>query len=206
MTTLTLTYPGGSAHDAHDHHDQAGTVKLGFWLYLMSDCVLFSGLFATFAVMSKAFAGGPTPATLFDLPYVAIETGLLLLSSLASGVAMVAAYKRMKGATLAWFAITALLGLGFLGMEINEFAHMIAEGAGPQRSGFLSAFFTLVGTHGLHVTAGLIWMAVLMSQVALRGLTETTMRRLVCLSLFWHFLDIIWIGVFSFVYIMGFSA
>ncbi|USI73057.1 cytochrome o ubiquinol oxidase subunit III [Sphingomonas morindae] len=197
----------GHGHGEEDgHHDQAGTVKLGFWIYLMSDCVLFSGLFASYAVMSTAFAGGPTPRTLFELPYVAVETALLLFSSLSYGIAMIAAHQGRKGMTMAWLVVTALLGLGFIGMEVNEFAKLIAEGAGPDRSGWLSSFFALVGTHGLHVTAGLVWMTVMLVQLAKFGLNDMTLRRLTCLSLFWHFLDVVWIGVFSFVYLMGVSA
>ncbi|NIJ34355.1 cytochrome o ubiquinol oxidase subunit III [Sphingomonas oligoaromativorans] len=206
MTSATITAHGGH-HDHHEeHHDQFGTVQLGFWVYLMSDCVIFSGLFATYAVMSTAFAGGPTPHTIFDLPYVAVETALLLFSSITYGFAMIGAHKGNKGAAMGWLVITALFGLGFIGMEVHEFAKLIHEGAGPDRSGWLSSFFALVGTHGLHVTSGLVWMTVMLVQVARRGLTETNIRRLTCLSLFWHFLDVIWIGVFSLVYLMGVSA
>ncbi|PTQ13596.1 cytochrome o ubiquinol oxidase subunit III [Sphingomonas oleivorans] len=201
------TVPPSAFHvDEHEHHDPAPTVQLGFWIYLMSDCILFAGLFATFAVLSQNFAGGPTGRELFDLPYVAVETALLLLSSLSYGAAMLAVNAGRRGAVMFWLAVTFLLGLAFIGMELNEFHHMIAEGAGPDRSGFLSAFFTLVGTHGLHVTSGLVWMAIMMVQLGLRGLNPTTNRRLMCLSLFWHFLDIVWIGVFSFVYLLGAAA
>ncbi len=193
------------SHD-HEHHDPAETVQIGFWVYLMSDCILFAGLFATFAVLSTAYAGGPTGRELFDLPYVAVETALLLFSSMTYGFAMIAAHGHKRNAVIAWLAVTFLLGGGFLGMELNEFSHMIAEGAGPDRSAYLSAFFTLVGTHGLHVTSGLVWMSVMLVQLATRGLNPTTIRRLTCLSMFWHFLDIVWIGVFSFVYLMGVSA
>ncbi|WBO22152.1 cytochrome o ubiquinol oxidase subunit III [Sphingomonas abietis] len=210
MTSATIDTHGsghGGHHDHHEeHHDQFGSVQLGFWIYLMSDCVIFSGLFATYAVMSQAFAGGPTPHTIFELPYVAVETALLLLSSLTYGLSMIAAHKGSKNGTLAWLFLTALCGVGFIGMEINEFTTLIHEGFGPDRSGWLSSFFALVGTHGLHVTSGLIWMTLMMVQVATRGLTETNIRRLTCLSLFWHFLDVVWIGVFSFVYLMGVAA
>lgn len=198
---------GAGHHDAdHEHHDQFGTVKLGFWVYLMSDCVIFAALFATYAVMSQSFANAPQPREIFELGYVAVETALLLFSSLTYGLAMIGAHKGSKGALFGWLLVTFALGAGFIGMEVNEFVKLIHEGAGPDRSGFLSAFFTLVGTHGLHVSSGLVWMAIMLVQVARRGLTETNMRRLTCLSLFWHFLDVIWIGVFSFVYLLGVSA
>ncbi|RFU45358.1 cytochrome o ubiquinol oxidase subunit III [Paraburkholderia sp. DHOC27] len=174
----------------------------GFWLYLMTDCVLFASLFAVFAVMSQQFAGGPSGKDLFDIPGVAMETAVLLLSSITYGFAMLGAHKRKSGVVLGWLAVTFVLGLAFLYFELNEFSHLIAEGAGPSRSAFLSSFFTLVGTHGLHVTVGLIWMVVLAVQIVLKPeLSEREITRLACLSLFWHFLDIVWICVFSFVYL-----
>ena len=188
-----------------EHHQENGTL-LGFWIYLMSDCLIFASLFATFAVLGHSYAGGPTGKQIFELPTVALNTSLLLFSSITYGMAMMAAQDGRKGSTLGWLAITGLFGCGFLGLELTEFAHLIAEGNGPQRSAFLSSFFTLVGTHGLHVTFGVIWLVTLMTQVAKRGLTETNRRRLMCLSLFWHFLDVIWIGVFSFVYLLGAMA
>lgn len=206
MNSITMGVPQHGHHDDHEHHDQFGTVQLGFWIYLMTDCVLFCTLFATYAVMSTAFDGGPNPHTIFELPYVAVETALLLFSSLTYGIAMIGAHQGKRGMAMGWLLVTAMFGLGFLGMEIHEFSKLIAEGAGPDRSGWLSSFFTLVGTHGLHVTSGLVWMAVMLVQLAKSGLNETTIRRLTCLSLFWHFLDIVWIGVFSFVYLMGVSA
>lgn len=174
----------------------------GFWLYLMTDCVVFAALFAVFAVMNNQFAGGPTGRDLFEIPGVALETAVLLLSSITYGFAMLGAHKGSKRALLGWLAVTFLLGVGFLTLEMREFSHLIAEGAGPGRSAFLSSFFTLVGTHGLHVTVGLVWMIVLAVQ-AIRApeLGERELRRLTCLSLFWHFLDIVWIGVFTFVYL-----
>jgi cytochrome o ubiquinol oxidase subunit 3 len=187
----------------HDHHDHPPAHSVfGFWLYLMTDCILFASLFAVFAVMQHQFAGGPTGKDLFDIPGVAMETAVLLLSSITYGFAMIAAHNKRSGQVLLWLVITFLFGATFLYFEIHEFAHLIAEGAGPDRSAFLSSFFTLVGTHGLHVTLGMVWMIVLMVQVA-KGpeLTERTLRRLTCLSLFWHFLDIVWICVFSFVYL-----
>ena len=195
----------GHGHDDHDHghHDAGGNTVFGFWVYLMSDCLIFAGLFATFAVLSGATADGPTAKELFDLRFVLVETFLLLFSSLTFGFAMISAGKRNLAGLYGWLAVTALFGLGFLGMELYEFNHLIHEGAGPGRSAFLSAFFTLVGTHGLHVASGLLWMAVLVIQVAKNGLTARNTTRLACLSLFWHFLDIIWIGVFTIVYLLG---
>ncbi|AWM29015.1 cytochrome o ubiquinol oxidase subunit III [Sinorhizobium fredii] len=185
-----------------EHHPE-GSTMLGFGLYLMSDCLIFAVLFATHAVVGRNYAAGPSPADLFDLPLVAVNTSMLLFSSITYGFAMLEMEKAKKNTTLVWMAVTALFGIAFVGLELYEFAHMIHEGAGPQRSAFLSSFFTLVGTHGLHVTSGIIWMVVLMAQVAKRGLILENKRRLMCLSMFWHFLDVVWIGVFSFVYLMG---
>jgi cytochrome o ubiquinol oxidase subunit 3 len=187
---------------AHEHHPENGTL-LGFWIYLMSDCLIFASLFATYGVLGRNYAGGPTGAEVFELPMVALNTALLLLSSITYGMAMVAIQEKKLRETLGWLALTGLLGCGFLGLELKEFAHLIADGAGPDRSAFLSSFFTLVGTHGLHVTFGVIWLATLMVQLYRRGITATNHRRVMCLSLFWHFLDVIWIGVFSFVYLLG---
>lgn len=185
-----------------DHHPENGT-SLGFWLYLMSDCLIFAALFATYAVVGRNYAAGPAPKDLFDLELVAINTAMLLFSSITYGFAMLEAYKKNVGKTLFWLGVTGLFGAAFIGLELYEFHHLIEAGAGPQRSAFLSAFFTLVGTHGLHVTFGLIWLVVLMVQVRKLGLGAANMRRLTCLSMFWHFLDVVWIGVFSFVYLMG---
>jgi len=189
-------------HLAEDPHPENGT-GLGFWLYLMSDCLIFASLFATFGVLSRSYAGGPTGAELFDLPLVALNTAFLLLSSITFGFAMLRKQVKDVRGTLAWLAVTGLFGLCFLGLELYEFSHLIHEGAGPQRSAFLSAFFTLVATHGLHVTFGLVWLVVLMIQIAKHGLIHENQRRLMCLSMFWHFLDVVWIGVFTFVYLMG---
>ena len=189
-------------HLAHEPHPENGTA-LGFWLYLMSDCLIFAALFATYGVLGRNYAGGPTGAELFDLPLVALNTAFLLLSSITFGFAMLQKQQNKLGGTLLWLAITGLFGLCFLGLELYEFYHLLHQGAGPQRSAFLSAFFTLVGTHGLHVTFGSIWLVTLMIQLKKHGLTHENKRRLMCLSMFWHFLDVIWIGVFTFVYLMG---
>lgn len=189
-------------HLAEEPHPENGTA-LGFWLYLMSDCLIFAALFATYGVLGRNYAAGPTGAELFDLPLVALNTAFLLLSSITFGFAMLEKQKQKVNSTLAWLAVTGLLGLCFLGLELFEFSHLISEGAGPQRSAFLSAFFTLVGTHGLHVSFGLVWLVTLMVQIKKHGLIPANTRRLMCLSMFWHFLDVIWIGVFTFVYLMG---
>lgn len=190
-------------HDTSgEHHPKNGTL-LGFWLYLMSDCLIFACLFATYGVLARSYAAGPTGAELFDLPLVAANTAMLLCSSLTYGFAMIAMQNKRVGQVQAWLVVTGLFGLAFLGLELYEFQHLIHAGAGPQRSAFLSALFALVGTHGLHVTFGILWLAVLMAQVGKFGLTHENKRRLLCLSMFWHFLDVVWIGVFTFVYLMG---
>jgi cytochrome o ubiquinol oxidase subunit III len=188
--------------DEHPHPAGYSTM-LGFWIYIMSDCLLFSVLFATYGVLGGNYAAGPSPRDLFDLPLVAVNTTMLLLSSLTYGFAMLAMQDNRAGRTQMWLAVTAFFGLCFIGIELYEFADFIRQGATPQRSAFLSSFFTLVGTHGLHVTTGLVWMVTLMVQVGQRGLIEANRRRLMCLSMFWHFLDVVWIGVFTFVYLMG---
>lgn len=188
----------------HDHDAEARSkVLFGFWIYIMSDLIIFSCLFASYVVLHTHTFGGPAGKDLFDLNYVMIETFLLLTSSFTYGLAMLAEQKDKKSQVLGWLFITFLLGAGFIGMEINEFHHLISEGFGPSHSAFLSAFFGLVGTHGLHVTCGLIWMVMMMIQVARFGLTPMVSRKLACLSLFWHFLDIVWIFVFTVVYLMG---
>jgi cytochrome o ubiquinol oxidase subunit III len=187
----------------HGEEEAAHTVAMGFWLYLMSDCVLFAALFATFVVYAGNTAGGPGGQALFDLRGTLGETMFLLTSSLTCGFAVLAMQRQARGQVLFWLVVTFLFGLGFVGMELSEFLHMVAMGDGPDRSGFLSAFFTLVGTHGTHVTVGLIWMLVMMGQVMSKGLTTRVQSRLMRLSMFWHFLDIVWIGVFSVVYLRG---
>ena len=199
MSTETLTNQP-AAHAAHGHHDAGETKVFGFWIYLMSDCILFASLFATYAVLVNGTAGGPSGKDIFDLKFVLVETFLLLFSSITYGMAMIAMNKGKVGGVNTWLFLTFLFGLGFVAMEIYEFHHLIAEGFGPDRSAFLSSFFALVGTHGLHVTSGLIWM---MIQVSKFGLTATNKTRLMCLSLFWHFLDVVWICVFTVVYLLG---
>jgi cytochrome o ubiquinol oxidase subunit III len=189
--------------DEDHHHESGGSTAIGFWMYLMSDCLIFAILFATYGVLGTSYAGGPTPREIFELPLVALNTSMLLLSSITYGFAMIAMEKNRKSSTLIWLGITGLFGLAFLSIELYEFANLIHEGAGPQRSAFLSSFFTLVGTHGLHVTFGSIWLVTLMVQVGRFGLIEANKRRLMCLSMFWHFLDVVWIGVFTFVYLLG---
>lgn len=184
-----------------EHSDDK--VVSGFWVYLMSDCVLFAGLFATYAVLQGATFGSPGPAELFSLPFVLVETMLLLTSSFTIGLAMVAAHNQKKQWVIVALTATFLLGAAFLAMEVSEFKSLILEGNGPDKSAFLSSFFALVGTHGLHVLIGSLWILVLMVHVLLRGLTAGTMRKLMCASLFWHFLGIVWIFIFTFVYLFG---
>ena len=190
--------------ETKDHeHDAGGATALGFWIYLMSDALIFASLFAMFGVVSTSYAGGPAPQGIFDLRLVALNTALLLASSITFGQAIPHMEAGRIGPTRLWLGVTGLLGAAFLGVEFTEFAHLIADGAGPQRSAFLSAFFTLVGTHGAHVTVGLIWLGTMLVQIGQHGLSAAMKRRLMCLSMFWHFLDIIWIGVFTFVYLYG---
>ncbi|BDU16459.1 cytochrome o ubiquinol oxidase subunit III [Lysobacter auxotrophicus] len=184
------------------HHPENGTL-LGFWIYLLSDLMIFGCLFATFGVLGRSFAAGPSGADLFDLKLVAVNTAVLLVSSITYGFAMIAMQARNKRGVIAWLIVTGLLGATFLAIELYEFHHFIHIGAGPQRSAFLSSFFALVGTHGLHVFFGVIWLIVLCLQVRKHGLTRANTRRVACLSMFWHFLDVVWIGVFTFVYLMG---
>jgi cytochrome o ubiquinol oxidase subunit III len=178
-------------------------VAYGFWIFLLSDIIMFSGLFAAYAVLWQHTAGGPTGRELFDLRNVFIETACLLVSSYTCGLGALAAEQRRVGAFYLFYALTFVLGAAFLFIEISEFAGMVAKGAGPSRSAFLSAFFTLVGTHGAHVSSGLLWLLYMVAQVAAKGLRPHVLRRLLCFSLFWHALDIIWVGVFTLVYLMG---
>lgn len=192
-------------HDHHhDHQVEADkTAVFGFWIYIMSDCILFSCLFATFAVMHNNTFGGPGIKQLSSLPYVLAETIFLLASSFTYGLATLNMYKDRMRNVMFWMGVTFLLGLAFVGMEVNEFVHLILDGHGPQSSGALSAFFTLVGTHGFHVSIGLFWMLILMFQLTFFKLSPAMRRRIVYLGLFWAFLDIVWIFVFTIVYLMG---
>jgi cytochrome o ubiquinol oxidase subunit 3 len=186
-------------------HERAEDDKttFGFWMYIMTDCVLFASLFATYVVLHANTFGGPGAEELFSLSFVLTETLILLTSSFTCGLGILAARRLDRQQVLLWFGVTFLLGAAFLGMELHEFAHLAHEGNSWRRSGFLSAFFTLVSTHGLHITSGLIWMAVLMRQIMTRGLVRSSLRKLTLLSLFWHFLDIVWIFIFTVVYLMG---
>ncbi|WP_033074958.1 cytochrome o ubiquinol oxidase subunit III [Sphingopyxis sp. MWB1] len=184
-------------------HPEGHSTLLGFWIYLMSDCLIFAILFACYAVLGGNYAAGPAPKDLFDLNLIALNTAMLLFSSITYGFALLAMQRGNLRGTQMWLIVTGLFGAAFLGIELYEFHHLIELGATPQRSAFLSAFFTLVGTHGLHVTFGLIWLITLTVQLGKHGLIPANKRRVMCLSMFWHFLDVIWIGVFTFVYLMG---
>ncbi|GAC10696.1 cytochrome o ubiquinol oxidase subunit III [Paraglaciecola chathamensis] len=192
---------GGGHHD--EHQDTGGNTLFGFWLYLMTDCILFASVFATYAVLYMNTDGGVSGKDIFDLNFVLVETAALLVSSITYGFALLCAHKQQKAGTLLWLLVTMALGCVFIAMEVYEFHHLIVEGNGPDGSAFLSSFFALVGMHGLHVTAGLIWMLVMVLEVLKRGLGAQTVTRLGCLSLFWHFLDIVWVCVFSVVYLLG---
>jgi cytochrome o ubiquinol oxidase subunit 3 len=190
------------AKEDHDHEGGKATL-IGFWIYLMSDALIFASLFAVFGVLSRNYAGGPGPRQLFDLSLVAINTTFLLASSITFGIAMMAMEAGRTRTTVIWLAVTGLLGAAFLGVELHEFAELFARGATPQSSAFLSIFFTLVATHGAHVAVGILWLVTMLVQIGQRGLVADNRRRLMCLSMFWHFLDIVWIGVFTFVYLFG---
>jgi len=202
MTTYVTEVLDGE-HGHEEHHDAGAQTVLGFWIYLMTDCILFASAFAAYAVLFRNTAGGVSGKDIFELKYVLVETFALLFSSITYGFAMISGHKGNKAGVIRWLLVTAMFGAAFIGMEVNEFHNLIAEGHGPQSSAFLSAFFALVGMHGLHVTAGLLWMAVLILETRKAGLTERVMTRLSCLSLFWHFLDIVWICVFTVVYLKG---
>ena len=198
-------------HDGASGHstgltNRRGMTGFGFYLYLLSDCILFATLFAAFAVLHNAVSSGPTGHQLFELRTAFIETACLLTSSLTCGFAMLQCDRGDVGTARGALGVTFVLGSVFLALELTEFGRLLSAGAGPSRSAFLSAFFTLVSTHGLHVTAGLIWLVILSVQMRQRGLTEGVMRRLFCFSLFWHVIDVVWIGVFSFVYLIGSSS
>jgi len=204
----TDTAPPGTAApvffvtDEEGHHSE-GSTMLGFWLYLMSDCLIFATLFATYGVLGRNYAAGPSPKDLFDLTGIAVNTAMLLFSSITYGFAMLEMDKENQRKTQLWLAVTGLFGIAFVALEIREFVHLFHEGAPPWRSAFLSSFYTLVSTHGLHVSFGILWLVTLMVQVQKHGLIAANKRRLMCLSMFWHFLDLIWIGVFTVVYLMG---
>lgn len=205
MATVGLTH--GASEDTGLGHrgpeSKSIVVPYGFWLFVLSDMVLFSALFATYASLVHATDGGPVTSQLFDRGLVAIETIALLASSFICGLAMIAAKRHNMLWTQVWLVVTGLLGFVFLSIELYEFTSMIAEGAGPQRSAFLSSFFTLVGCHGAHVTAGLMWIGTMMAQIWAKGFREDIVRRLLCLSIFWHALDIIWVAIFTIVYLIG---
>jgi len=184
-----------------EHAAAANRTVLGFWIYLMTDCVLFASLFATFAVMRGNLNGGPSGAELFDMPYVLVETMLLLASSFTCGLALIALAKRDKQMVIAWLLFTGVLGALFVGMEVHEFVVLAQEGNSWQRSGFLSSYFTLVATHGLHITVGLLWLIALVVQLFRTGLGGNAVKRLTLFSMFWHFLDVVWIFIFSIVYL-----
>lgn len=187
-----------------NEHRQADNKELfGFWVYIMTDCVLFATLFATFVILRNNTFGGPSGAQIFNYNNVLAETLILLTSSYTCGLAMLAAHRNSKKMTLIWFIVTFCLGIAFLVLELTEFRHLYNQGDSWRRSGFLSGFFTLVATHGLHITVGLIWMLTMLIRVAKNGLKRDTIRQLTMLSLFWHFLDIIWIFIFTIVYSMG---
>lgn len=188
--------------DEHGHSHETGTM-LGFWLYLMSDCLIFGILFAVHAVVGQNYAAGPSPSDLFEIDMILVATFMLLFSSITYGFAMINMQQDNVRGLVIWLIVTGLFGIAFLVLEVIEFAHLWSIGATPSASAFLSSFYVLVGTHGLHVTAGCIWMCVLLAQIRLHGLIPENRRRITCLSLFWHFLDLIWIGVFSFVYLTG---
>lgn len=185
------------------HQDAFGRVTLGFWIYLMTDCLIFGTLFATFAVLHTSTFGGPSGKDLFDLRLVFAETMALLLSSVTSGLGLLAALKSKKNQAVFWLLFAFLFGASFVAMELTEFHKLASEGHDWTKSAFLSSFFTLVGTHGLHVSIGLLWMSVMMLQIFFFGITLDTFRRLVAFSLFWHFLDLVWIFIFTFVYLIG---
>jgi cytochrome o ubiquinol oxidase subunit 3 len=203
MSSISQNAEVARADRLIERHEKDNTTIFGFWVYLMTDCVLFASLFATFAVLRNNTFGGPSGATLFSLPYVLVETLSLLTSSFTCGLALVSAQARRKTQTIIWFIITFALGLTFLSLELSEFHKFVVMGDSWRRSGFLSAYFTLVGTHGLHISIGLLWMAVMIVFIYKRGINKLTMKRIRMLSMFWHFLDVVWIFIFTIVYLFG---
>lgn len=188
---------------AHHLEETYSKTIFGFWTYLMTDCILFGTLFATYVVLHMNTYGGPGSKELFSLPFALTETLILLASSFTCTLSKLAAYRNDKNKVIAWFAVTFLLGVAFISMELNEFSHLVHDGNSWKRSAFLTAFFTLVGTHGLHISTGLLWMIILIIPVFRHGLTPVSLKRLTCLRMFWHFLDIVWIFIFTIVYLMG---
>lgn len=204
MQQVTTHHEHGAVHGHdHGHADHEQLKVLGFWIFLVTDFVLFGTLFATYAVLMNNYAGGPTQSELFEMPGIIASTFILLTSSFTSGLAVLAMNKGNVKQLIGWLVVTALLGLSFIGLEITEFMKLVEEGATLSTSAFLSAFFTLVGTHGLHVSVGLFWVAALMIQLARRGITPVTKRKVTNFSLYWHFLDVVWIFLFTVVYLMG---
>ncbi len=207
LAAATADDPNALGHqpdaDAGGVANQRIIVGYGFWIFLVSDIVMFAAFFAAYAVLSDATAGGPAGRQLFDLKTTAIETACLLLSSFTCGLATIAAHVERRGWFQAAMAATFVLGATFIGLEVHELAGLVAGGNGPQRSGFLSAFFALVGCHGLHVTLGLLWLSTMMAQVVAKGFRDDILRRILCFSLFWHALDIIWVALFTVVYLIG---
>ncbi|TVY07901.1 cytochrome o ubiquinol oxidase subunit III [Paenibacillus cremeus] len=203
--TAHVSHSTAHAHEAgHDgHHDQEELRKFGFWIFLITDCILFSALFATYIVLRGNTAAGPGAKELFEMPGVIAETFILLTSSFTSGLAVLAMNAGNRKGLIGWLAVTVLLGACFIGLEVTEFAKLVEEGHTISSSAFLSAFFTLVGTHGLHVSLGLCWITALIIQLARHGITPVTMRKVHITSLYWHFLDAVWIFVFTIVYLMG---
>jgi cytochrome o ubiquinol oxidase subunit 3 len=188
----------------HEHHEHDSSLKiLGFWIFLVTDCILFGTLFATYAVLHTHTAGGPTAKELFEVPGFVAETFILLTSSFTSGIAVLAMHKGKLKSLIGWLVVTAALGLAFVGLEISEFVKMVGEGATMSTSAFLSAFFTLVGTHGVHVTVGFFWMCGIIIQLKRYGINDVTKRKVSIISLYWHFLDAVWIFLFTVVYLMG---
>jgi cytochrome o ubiquinol oxidase subunit 3 len=206
MDSLTIHHtpdPHPDTRVPDPHQDTFSKTTLGFWMYLMTDCLLFGTLFATYAVLHNQTFGGPSSQEIFNLSTAFTETMILLVSSATCGLAILSSLRNDKKQVIAWLAVTFLLGASFVALELHEFNHLVQEGNSWRRSAFLSSFFTLVGTHGLHVSIGLFWMVVMMIQVFVLGVTLNTFRRLVVFSLFWHFLDLVWIFIFTFVYLMG---
>jgi cytochrome o ubiquinol oxidase subunit 3 len=189
---------------ADDHHkEHLNNLSFGFWIYLMTDLIMFACLFAAYAVLKDSTWGGSSGKELFSLPFVLGETLILLTSSFTCGLAMIGVHSGNKKQTLMFLSLTALLGLSFLGFEFTEFSHLLSEGDGPDKSAFLSSFFSLVGTHGMHILVGLLWLFVAVFAISKRGITEKIKNQLFRFSLFWHFLDIVWIFIFTFVYLMS---